>query len=179
MHHHRCPSTFKLCHSVNNQQLFLHHLKTNLKNSSETSSETNSETNDACKNKESDEHLIVDGGVYWPRIGWEVKYVPDFDPCQDTTYVDQHVPSPLCAHVLTDSSDERVLKSRQFGRVNDGMSRVLTTNEYYSDLKRAQTVIGMQAFAKKIDLYHHWEDELLLGEQRALDNGHASLPETK
>ena len=51
-----------------------------------------------------------------------MKYVPEFDPCQDLTYVDQHVPSPLCARVLTASPDEQVLKSRKFGKVNDGIS---------------------------------------------------------
>jgi len=68
-----------------------------------SNSDTNLEADDESKNKESDGNLIVDGGVYWPRIGWEVKYVPEFDPCKDITYVDQHVPSPLCTRVLNDS----------------------------------------------------------------------------
>jgi len=36
----------------------------------------------------------------------------------------------------------------------------------------------MKAFAYKIDLNHHWEDKLLLHDQKALDDGYMSLPAT-
>jgi hypothetical protein len=93
---------------------------------------------------------IVDGEVLWPSIGLTVTDLKGANPCGEVTYVDQHIPPPLRSRVpIGVSSDDLLFGKRIFLTAEDENSRVVTTDEYYTLLKR------QGRFQRLYNLYYH------------------------
>lgn len=97
---------------------------------------------------DTEKDLIVDG-VLMPRLGWDVFWMPGFQPRPPITYNTQDIPTPRRAHVEADATDADIVfgRDRKLCESSHPQSESLSSTRMYEVQRLAERIVDFRTYS--------------------------------